>query len=44
MNLKHFSNGDIYFGQLTDGHMEGLGCLYRQDEYLYIGKILQKKP
>ena len=39
MKLKHFSNGDIYFGQLNDGHMEGLGCLYWKDHYLYLGKI-----
>lgn len=42
MKIKRYTNGDIYFGQLRENHMQGLGALLRPDSYMYIGKVVNK--
>lgn len=32
MKYKNYSNGDIFFGQIKDNHMNGLGALLRPKE------------
>lgn len=43
MKLKTYPNGDVYFGQMKENHMDGLGAILRPNVYLYFGKIKNKQ-
>ena len=39
-----FSNGDRYFGEISEGHMKGLGVLLRTNREYYLGHFDLREP
>ena len=44
MQKKIYQNGDIYFGQLKDGHKNGIGIFIKKNVLIYIGYWKNSNP